>query len=1027
MGINRSNNSKPGRGRGSSRGGGRGGTRGGISRGGSSGRGRGGSVGRGGRGSFNDSRGGNEKQVTNRGRGRGGSGRGGSNYPNRNHASDRQEDDQRSENKNQSKKKYGPKKGSGKKDEEDTEFETVPMEKQAEAEGEWITDPNIDDGDVGDDDGSEFDEDVDGMDDHQDDRDQIENGTTAENSNENDEDNDLDEGMDDDEENRAISKSITAANKKHKKSGGFQSMGLSYPIYNAIIQKGYKVPTPIQRKAIPIIMERRDIVAMARTGSGKTAAFIIPLLERLKSHSAKVGARALILAPSRELALQTNKFVKELGKHTDLRASLFVGGEQMDEQFAALANNPDIIIATPGRLMHLIIEAHLDLKTVEYVVFDEADRLFEMGFSEQLKEILFKLPESRQTLLFSATLPKLLVDFAKAGLSDPALIRLDVDTKISPDLEMMFLSLKMEDKDAALIYLLNTVIPQEQQTIVFGATKHVVEYLHEMLTAASIKSTYIYGSLDQVARQMHINQFRAGTVKILIVTDVAARGIDIPLLDNVINYDFPSSSKVLVHRVGRAGRAGRKGTAFSLLSSDEVPFLVDFQLFTGRPIIFGSVFTDANESTPNFTNDLIFGLFPPSVLDMDREHVSNWLHDNVTLQTLNQSAKNSYKMYHKTRGVASKESYTRSKEILESDIGIHPFLKSFITSGEIQRAAMLQDISKFRPQETVFEVGRRGLKSNEALLMGVRRKQLAGSIQSKKLRQTEDQQKALETQRASLKTSSGLMAEEDIQNSFKDVISTSNTKKRKREQTSSRDAEFYMSHYQKDAATERGYALNSATSASTGLTNNFAERASEITLDIAGDDDDGLRRKGNLVWDKRKHKFVRETVGADNKKRIKTESGASVPASFKSNRFEQWQKKTKLSLPRTGEEELSSSALTTGGLVYGQRKYRHNSITAANPNSANFKRKQARMEKEARKEGKPISEVREALKSNISTAKPQQKAKSELRSKAQIAKGRKIKEKRREKNARTKGSGRGGKGGGKGGRGGGKMGRGGKR
>ena len=193
-----------------------------------------------------------------------------------------------------------------------------------------------------------------------------------------------------------------------------------------------------------------------------------------------------------------------------------------------------------------------------------------MGFAEQLREILHKLPESRQTLLFSATLPKLLVDFAKAGLTDPALIRLDIDTKISPDLELMFFSLKNEDKSAALIHLLSTVIPKDQQTIVFVATKHLVEYLHELLSATGIESTYIFGSLDQVARKMHISKFRAGLVKILIVTDVAARGIDIPLLDNIINYDFPGSSKVLVHRVGRVGRAGRKGRAFSLISNDEV-------------------------------------------------------------------------------------------------------------------------------------------------------------------------------------------------------------------------------------------------------------------------------------------------------------------------------------------------------------------------------------------------------------------------------------------------------------------------
>jgi ATP-dependent RNA helicase DDX54/DBP10 len=373
-----------------------------------------------------------------------------------------------------------------------------------------------------------------------------------------------------DQEEDIIQQSQIAANRKGKKSGGFQSMGLCLPIYKAIGHMGYKVPTPIQRKAIPVVLDGRDVVAMARTGSGKTAAFLIPLLERLKTHSGKVGARGLILSPSRELAMQTLKFCKDLGKHTDLRYCVLVGGEHIDDQFSAIASNPDIIIATPGRLMHLMIEMSLDLKTIEYVVFDEADRLFEMGFAEQLHEILFKLPESRQTLLFSATMPKTLVDFARAGLSDPALIRLDVDTKISKDLQMYFFSLKKDQKDAMLIYLLKNLIVNDEQTIIFTATKHHVEYLHELLQCVGIQNTYIYGALDQQARRIHLARFRSEKEKVLIVTDVAARGLDIPLLDHVINYDFPATCKTFVHRVGRVARAGRSGKAWSLVATDEV-------------------------------------------------------------------------------------------------------------------------------------------------------------------------------------------------------------------------------------------------------------------------------------------------------------------------------------------------------------------------------------------------------------------------------------------------------------------------
>lgn len=232
---------------------------------------------------------------------------------------------------------------------------------------------------------------------------------------------------------------------KAKKSGGFQSMGLSFEVVKGITKRGYRVPTPIQRKTIPLILEGRDVVAMAKTGSGKTACFLIPLFERLKRRDPTKGARALILSPTRELAVQTYKFIKELGKFLDLKTILVLGGDSMDSQFSAIHTCPDVIVATPGRFLHLCVEMDLKLNSIgkeflqktqikpffymviyllEYVVFDEADRLFEMGFGEQLNETLHRLPHSRQMVMFSATLPKLLVDFARAGLSDPVLIRL---------------------------------------------------------------------------------------------------------------------------------------------------------------------------------------------------------------------------------------------------------------------------------------------------------------------------------------------------------------------------------------------------------------------------------------------------------------------------------------------------------------------------------------------------------------------------------------------------------------------------
>lgn len=323
-------------------------------------------------------------------------------------------------------------------------------------------------------------------------------------------------------------------------------------------------------------MERKDVVGMARTGSGKTAAFVIPMIERLKAHSAMFGIRALILSPSRELALQTLRVVKDFGRGTNLKTVLLVGGDSLEEQFASMTTNPDIVIATPGRFLHLKVEMSLDLSSIQYVVFDEADRLFEMGFATQLTEILHALSPARQTLLFSATLPASLVEFARAGLQDPSLVRLDAETKVSPDLQSAFFSVKGAEKEGALLHVLHDVIkippglpegvkpdsdkpsrkrkrgpensggkgkPTEHSTIVFVATKHHCEYLQSLLQQWGFSVSCVYGSLDQTARKEQVEKFRQGQTNILVVTDVAARGIDIPILANVINYDFPPQPK----------------------------------------------------------------------------------------------------------------------------------------------------------------------------------------------------------------------------------------------------------------------------------------------------------------------------------------------------------------------------------------------------------------------------------------------------------------------------------------------------
>lgn len=342
------------------------------------------------------------------------------------------------------------------------------------------------------------------------------------------------------------------------KNGSFQAMGLEKELLWGLTRMGYKVPTPVQRKALPIALAGMDMVCMARTGSGKTCVFLLPLLQKLKKHDSTSGVRSVVLSPTRELAMQTFKFAKDMAKFSDLRVIAIVGGDPIEAQFEALASRPDVIIATPGRLMHHLREiSTFKLKHVQYLVFDEADRLFEMGFAEQLNEIVKECPEGRQTLLFSATMPKLLIQFTRAGLRDPQLIRLDTDIKMSDELRLAFFAVRSNEKVAALLYLVRTVIPEDQQSIVFAATRHHSEFLHHLFIKIGVKSTLIYGSMDQDARSANLNAFRKGQVKYLIVTDVAARGIDVPLLNNVINFHFPMAPKLFVHRCGRAARQGQ--------------------------------------------------------------------------------------------------------------------------------------------------------------------------------------------------------------------------------------------------------------------------------------------------------------------------------------------------------------------------------------------------------------------------------------------------------------------------------------
>ncbi|XP_025931000.1 ATP-dependent RNA helicase DDX54 [Apteryx rowi] len=692
---------------------------------------------------------------------------------------------------------------------------------------------------------------------------------------------------------------VRAQNMKKKKSGGFQSMGLSYPVFKGIMKKGYKVPTPIQRKTIPVILNGKDVVAMARTGSGKTACFLIPMFEKLKAHSAQTGARALILSPTRELALQTMKFTKELGKFTGLKTALVLGGDKMEDQFAALHENPDIIIATPGRLMHVAVEMNLKLQSVEYVVFDEADRLFEMGFAEQLQEIITRLPESHQTVLFSATLPKLLVEFARAGLTEPMLIRLDVESKLSEQLKLAFFHVRGDDKPAVLLHLLRSVVKPQDQTVVFVATKHHTEYLKELLTAQGIHCTHIYSSLDQTARKINIAKFSQGKCPVLLVTDVAARGLDIPMLDNVINYSFPAKAKLFLHRVGRVARAGRSGTAYSLVAPDEMPYVFDLHLFLGRPLVLAG----AQEMPADASG--VLGRVPQSLVD-DEECLLLTDHEgSLDLRSLRRVADNAHKQYVRSRPGPSPESIKRAKDLDVSQLGIHPLFSARFEDTELERLKFVDSIKTYKSKATIFEINATARTLASTVMRSKRRRDHA-LIEKYQRGQQEKQAAALQGQ-GLCPVLPGSEEKEGEEENLQDVFSTVVGRKRKRgregedgarkkpQQQAQQDEDFYIPYRPKDFESERGLSVG-------GEGSPFEQQAAGAILDLMGDENHNLNKSKQLLkWDRKKKRFVGQT-GQEDKKKVRTESGRYISSSYKNNLYEKWKQKYKVD-ERDEEEE----------------------------------------------------------------------------------------------------------------------------
>ena len=371
----------------------------------------------------------------------------------------------------------------------------------------------------------------------------------------------------------------------------FNELNLSAPVLRAVAQAGYESPSPIQAAAIPPVLAGRDLMGCAQTGTGKTAAFALPMLDRLTASAPrKKGAiRALILTPTRELALQIGESFEAYGKYLTLRSTVIFGGVGQAPQVAALKKGVDILIACPGRLNDLVGQGLLDLSNIEIFVLDEADRMLDMGFVHDVKKVIAKLPRQRQNLMFSATMPKEIEQLAAGILHDPAFVKVDPVSSTVDRIRQSLYFVEKGNKKFLLPWLIKNLKPEVVNALVFSRTKHGADKIAKDLNKQGIPAAAIHGNKSQTARVTALEDFKAGKTRVLVATDIAARGIDISELSHVFNYDLPEVPETYVHRIGRTARAGADGTAVSFCAPEEKEYLAGIEKLNRRqiPVVSG--------------------------------------------------------------------------------------------------------------------------------------------------------------------------------------------------------------------------------------------------------------------------------------------------------------------------------------------------------------------------------------------------------------------------------------------------------
>ena len=366
----------------------------------------------------------------------------------------------------------------------------------------------------------------------------------------------------------------------------FENLKLIPSILKALEDQNYTHPTSIQEKAIPLILNNQDVLGSAQTGTGKTAAFAIPIIQHLakdnKITSGRRRVKSLIVTPTRELAIQIGESFTAYAKYTQIKNTVIFGGVKQGAQVNAMHRGVDVLVATPGRLLDLMNQGFISLNDIQYFVLDEADRMLDMGFIHDIKKIIAKLPKQRQSLFFSATMPKNIVELSRQILRNPQKIAVNPVSSTAETIQQFLYKTNKSNKPALLLHILKD--PKIQQVLVFSRTKHGSDRIVRNLKKKDINSAAIHGDKSQNQRQRALKEFKQGKVNVLVATDIAARGIDIDKLQHVINYDIPNESETYVHRIGRCGRAGENGISISISDAEELAYIRDIEKLTKQKI-----------------------------------------------------------------------------------------------------------------------------------------------------------------------------------------------------------------------------------------------------------------------------------------------------------------------------------------------------------------------------------------------------------------------------------------------------------